>query len=173
MGNLEMMGTDEEAAYKVGLEFKQRLDKLENDFSHFKVKQGPKGEIGLTGKIGQKGPNGEIGEKGQTGQEGKMGYPGKNGLDGINGKNGIDGHNTNTIKHIYEPLPKEIEEKLGSLGSASSSSEAENRANKLLDDIENMKNEIHTLYREKYEEKLKAQEPPMKKSILKRLFRRD
>jgi len=62
---------------------------------------------------------------------------------------------------------------MGSLGSASSSSEAEKRANKLLDDIEIMKTEINTMYKEKYEELKKVQESPKKKSVFKRLFRRD
>jgi len=77
-----------------------------------------------------------------------------------------------SIKHIYEPLPKEIEEKLGSLGQVGGD-ETRERADKLMKDLEIMKEEIHTLYKEKYEEKLKAEEPPKKKSLFKRLFRRD
>jgi len=62
---------------------------------------------------------------------------------------------------------------MGSLGSTSSASDAEKRANKLLDDIEIMKEEINTMYKEKYEEKIKALEPAKKKSVFKRLLRRD
>jgi len=62
---------------------------------------------------------------------------------------------------------------LGSLGSVASASDAEKRANKLLDDIEIMKNEINTMYKEKYVEPKQATEPPKKKSLIKRLFRRD
>jgi len=72
---------------------------------------------------------------------------------------------------LYEKEIKEVE--LGSLGSVASASDAEKKAMKLLNDIEFMKSEIHTLYKEKYEELNKAKEPPKKKSVLKRLFRRD
>jgi len=174
MGNLEMMSTDEEAAYQVGLEFKQRLDKLERDFEHFKPKPGATGEKGSNGYMGPKGQKGTQGEKGQQGikgDNGQIGLPGLQGPTGIPGTKGDSG--ITTIKHIYEPLPKEIEEKLGSLGTVASASDAEKRANKLLDDIEFMKTEIHTMYKEKYEELKKAQEPPKKKSVFKRLFRRD
>jgi len=111
-----MMSTDEEAAYLVGLEFKQRLDKLENDFCHFKIKQGPKGE------------KGQLGEKGAQGAKGKDG--------------------TTTIKHIYEPLPKEIREKMGSLGQIGGDT-TQVKARKLMGDLEIMKDEIHELVQDK------------------------
>jgi len=62
---------------------------------------------------------------------------------------------------------------MGSLGNISSESQLEKKAKKLLDDIEIMKTEINTMYKEKYIEPKKAQEPPKKKSLIKRLLRRD
>jgi len=61
---------------------------------------------------------------------------------------------------------------MGSLGQIGGD-ELNEKAKKLMKDLEFMKEEIHTLYKEKYEEKSKAEEPPKKKSIFKRLFRRD
>jgi len=61
---------------------------------------------------------------------------------------------------------------MGSIGQVGGD-ETQDRATKLMKDLEIMKEEIHTLYKEKYEEKLKALEPPKRKSLFKRLFRRD
>jgi len=155
----------------------KRMLQLEEKVNNLKIEKGDtglKGERGLQGFKGNEGPKGMTGAIGfdgpigLKGQRGEIGIEGNKGAKGNPGKDGIM-----TTKYIYEPLPKEIEEKLGSLGSVASASDAEKRANKLLDDIEFMKTEIHIMYKEKYEELKKVQEPPKKKSIFKRLLRRD
>jgi len=151
------------------LQLEEKVKKLKLE----KGETGDKGSIGFMGPKGERGASGakgDFGEKGDRGQIGLTGPQGNIGFPGAKGEIGKDG--VTTIKHIYEPLPKEIREKLGSLGQVGGD-EAQERAKRLMDDLEIMKDEIHTLYKEKYEEKLKAEQPPKKKSLFKRLFRRD
>jgi len=158
--------------FKRLLQLEENVKNLTNRFNESPTpNQGPRGQLGVKGAKGPPGEKGQLGEKGEIGPVGYVGKHGKIGPTGEKGDRGEPG--VTTIKHIYMELPKEIEEKLGSLGSVASASDAEKRANKLLDDIEFMKSEIHTMYKEKYQELKKAQEPPKKKSVFKRLFRRD
>lgn len=144
-------------------ELESKIDSLDNRLTE-KTQKGEKGQMGEKGNPGIQGMDGEIGDKGD---KGSVGYVGPKGIPGASGKDGIT-----TIKHIYEPLPKEMRDKLGSLGQTGGD-EVRERATKLMKDLETMKDEIHTLYKEKYEEKLKALEPPKRKSLFKRLFKRD
>ncbi len=157
MGTLETMDQEEQAWYNVGLEFKQRLDKLERDFEHFKPITGPKGERGdkgSPGSIGKAGDLGTAGENGINGINGKNGIDGKNGSAGINGKNGINGINGKDGKTpivIYEDIQKKLDKIMGSLGSASANSEAEKKALEVIE-------ELHYLY--------KKQKRPVWKKLL-------
>lgn len=121
-------------------ELEIKINSLENRLVE-KQTQGPKGEkgqIGEKGVPGVQGMDGEIGEKGDRGQIGLVGPQGNIGIPGARGKDGIT-----TIKHIYDPLPKEIEEKLGSLGQ--SDPEVEAKAKRALENMARMQDEIHKL----------------------------
>jgi len=102
----------------------------------------------------------EKGEMGDRGEKGSVGYMGPKGQTGTPGKKGDSG--ITTIKHIYEPLPKEIREKLGSLGQSDPDLEA--KARLALANMEKMQYEIDELFKEKKKSILpKPKDPQIEK----------
>jgi len=155
----------------------RRLLILEEKFNKINLIPGPKGENGQDGKKGDRGEIGKNGIQGLSGPIGKNGQVGNNGNKGINGNKGDTGEKgeigesgkdgITTIKHIYEPLPKEIEDKLGSLGTVGGDSDLEKKAKDIMDKMSRMADEIHDF--KEGQDKLKIKQArPFWKKILRR-----